>query len=124
MKPSTVLIDRHPGRNSQSIGLARAIGTDPDLIHEPSVGVVGTKGDSQCYLGVMAKVEASHNKLKGRVGAGQDQQILGQPAEALGLLAGGGDRRAEILDRPARSRGKLELDLQIVKPRTETSATE
>jgi len=48
MKPTTVLIDRHPGRSSQSIGLARAIGTDPDLIHEPSVGVVGTKGDSQC----------------------------------------------------------------------------
>jgi dihydroxy-acid dehydratase len=49
-----VLIDRHPGRSSQTIGMARVLGTDPDLIHEPSVGVVGTKGDSQCYLGVMA----------------------------------------------------------------------
>jgi len=68
MKPTTVLIDRHPGRSAQSIGLARAIGTDPDLIHEPSVGVVGTKGDSQCYLGVMAKVEAIHAQLKGRIG--------------------------------------------------------
>ena len=68
MKPTTVLIDRHPGRSAQSIGLARAIGTDPDLIHEPSVGVVGTKGDSQCYLGVMAKVEAIHAQLKSRVG--------------------------------------------------------
>lgn len=72
-KSSTVIIDRHPGRSSQSFGIARAIGTDPDLIHEPSVGVVGTKGDSQCYLGVMAKVEAIHDKLKGRVGAGQGQ---------------------------------------------------
>jgi dihydroxy-acid dehydratase len=76
MKPTTVLIDRHPGRSSQSIGLARAIGTDPDLIHEPSVGVVGTKGDSQCYLGVMAKVEAIHTQLKGRIGQGQGQLKL------------------------------------------------
>jgi len=76
MKPTTVLIDRHPGRSAQSIGLARALGTDPDLIHEPSVGVVGTKGDSQCYLGVMAKVEAIHARLKGRIGQGQGQLKL------------------------------------------------
>lgn len=76
MKPTNVLIDRHPGRSAQSIGLARAIGTDPDLIHEPSVGVVGTKGDSQCYLGVMEKVEAIHAQLKGRVGQGQGQLKL------------------------------------------------
>lgn len=76
MKPTDVLIDRHPGRSTQTIGLARAIGTDPDLIHEPSVGVVGTKGDSQCYLGVMAKVEAIHDKLKGRIGQGQGQLKL------------------------------------------------
>jgi dihydroxy-acid dehydratase len=76
MKSPTVLIDRHPGRSSQTIGIARAIGTDLDLIHEPSVGVVGTKGDSQCYLGVMAKVEAIHDRLKSRVGAGQGQLKL------------------------------------------------
>ncbi len=75
-KPTNVLIDRHPGRSTQSIGLARAIGTDPDLIHEPSVGVVGTKGDSQCYLGVMMKVEAIHQRLKARVGQGKDQLKL------------------------------------------------
>ena len=73
MKSTTVLIDRHPGRSAQSIGVARALGTDPDLIHEPSVGVVGTKGDSQCYLGVMAKVDAIHERLKHRVGQGQGQ---------------------------------------------------
>jgi dihydroxy-acid dehydratase len=76
MKPTTILIDRHPGRSAQSIGLALAIGTDPDLIHEPSVGVVGTKGDSQCYLGVMAKVEAIHAQLKGRIGQQQGQLKL------------------------------------------------
>ena len=65
-----VLIDRHPGRSTQTIGIARALGTDPDLIHEPSVGVVGTKGDSQCYLGVLDKVEAVHARLKDRIGMG------------------------------------------------------
>ncbi len=71
-----VLIDRHPGRSTQTIGLARELGTDPDLIHEPSVGVVGTKGDSQCYLGVAAKVDAIHAKLKSRIGKGLDQLKL------------------------------------------------
>jgi dihydroxy-acid dehydratase len=65
-----VLIDRHPGRSTQTIGLARELGTDPELIHEPSVGVVGTKGDSQCYLGVLDKVEAIHEELKSRIGMG------------------------------------------------------
>ena len=71
--PNIVLIDHHPGRSTQTIGLALEIGTDPALIHEPSVGVVGTKGDSQCYLGVMAKVEAIHLALKGRIGTGPGQ---------------------------------------------------
>ncbi|MCC6720525.1 MAG: dihydroxy-acid dehydratase [Acetobacteraceae bacterium] len=71
-----VLIDRHPGRSSQTIGMARVIGTDPDLIHEPSVGVVGTKGDSQCYLGVMSKVDAIHERLKSRIGQGPGQLRL------------------------------------------------
>ena len=73
MKPTFVTIDRHPGRSTQTIGVARALGTDPDLIHEPSVGVVGTKGDSQCYLGVMSKVEAIHAELKARIGTGANQ---------------------------------------------------
>ncbi len=71
-----VLIDHHPGRSAQSIGLAHVIGTDPDLIHEPSVGVVGTKGDSQCYLGVLAKVDAIHARLRARIGKGPNQLRL------------------------------------------------
>ncbi|RYY13629.1 MAG: dihydroxy-acid dehydratase, partial [Alphaproteobacteria bacterium] len=71
-----VLIDHHPGRSAQTIGLARQLGTDPDLIHQPSVGVVGTKGDSQCYLGVTAKVEAIHARLKSRIGTAQGQLKL------------------------------------------------
>jgi dihydroxy-acid dehydratase len=71
-----VLIDRHPGRSAQTIGVARELGTDQDLIHEPSVGVVGTKGDSQCYMGVAAKVDAIHASLKGRIGQGANQLKL------------------------------------------------
>ena len=73
---NVVLIDRHPGRSAQTIGIARELGTDLSLIHEPSVGVVGTKGDSQCYLGVLAKVEAVHARLKSRIGTGKGQLKL------------------------------------------------
>ena len=73
---NVVLIDRHPGRSAQTIGIARELGTDLTLIHEPSVGVVGTKGDSQCYLGVLAKVDAVHARLKSRIGKGPGQLEL------------------------------------------------
>ena len=90
MKPTSVLIDRHPGRSSQTIGVARALGTDPDLIHEPSVGVVGTKGDSQCYLGVMAKVDAIHAELRNRIGKGSNQlkMRLVQPEYTVAISDG------------------------------------
>ncbi len=68
---NTVLIDSNPGRNSQTYGIARELGTDVDLIHEPSVGVVGNKGDSQCYIGVLQKVNVIHEALKARVGSQQ-----------------------------------------------------
>lgn len=69
----TVLFDKNPGRNAQTYGLARELGADPELIHEPSVGVMGTKGDSQCYLGVQRKVEAIHEQLRQRLGRGEGQ---------------------------------------------------
>mgnify|MGYP001236852471 FL=1 len=68
---NTVLIDSNPGRNSQTYGIARELGTDVDLIHEPSVGVVGNKDDSQCYIGVLQKVNVIHEALKARVGSQQ-----------------------------------------------------
>src|SRR5205823_7572330 len=71
-----IQIDHHPGRTAQTIGIARELGTDVDLIHEPSIGVVGTKGDSQCYLGVVAKVDAIHASLKNHVGKGAGQMKL------------------------------------------------
>ena len=68
-----VLIDRHPGRSSQTIGIARELGTDIDLIHEPSIGVIGNKGDSQCYIGVQRKVEAIHDAILAKIGRGPGQ---------------------------------------------------
>ena len=74
--PKTVLIDNNPGRSAQTFGIARQLGTDMDLIHEPSVGVIGTKGDSQCYLGVQQKVEAIHETLRARIGRGSNQMNM------------------------------------------------
>ncbi len=72
-KSKRVLIDNNPGRNAQTFGIARELGTDIDLIHEPSVGVVGNKGDSQCYLGVQQKVEIIQETLRRKIGLGSDQ---------------------------------------------------
>ncbi|MCL0043378.1 dihydroxy-acid dehydratase [Dehalococcoidia bacterium] len=69
----TVLIDKNPGRNAQTYGIARELGTDMDLIHEPSVGVIGNKGDSQCYLGVQQKVEAIQKALLQNIGQDPNQ---------------------------------------------------
>ena len=68
-----VLIDNNPGRSAQTFGIARELGTEVDLIHEPSVGVIGNKGDSQCYLGVQTKVEAIQETLLQKIGYGSDQ---------------------------------------------------
>ena len=77
----TVLIDNNPGRSAQTFGIARQLGTDMDLIHEPSVGVIGNKGDSQCYLGVQQKVEAIQETLRLSIGrdSGQIRMRLIQP---------------------------------------------
>ncbi len=75
-KSKTVLFDTNPGRNAQTVGIARELGADIDLIHEPSVGVVGNKGDSQCYLGVQRKVEAIHDCLRTHIGSGAGQMRL------------------------------------------------
>ena len=66
-KNKSVLIDKNPGRNAQTFGIARELGTNLDYIHNPSVGVIGNGGDSQCYLGVKLKVDTIHDALKNRI---------------------------------------------------------
>ena len=75
-KTKSVVFDNNPGRNAQTYGVARELGADPELIHEPSVGVVGTKGDSQCYMGVQRKVEAIHDALRASLGRGEGQMPM------------------------------------------------
>ena len=105
MTSNPVLIEHHLGRSSRTIGVARELGTDPDLIHEPSVGVVGTKGDSQCYMRVMAKVDAIHASLKSRIGkgAGQLKLRLVQPeytiATSDGIRNGTREMRYSLIGR-------------------------
>jgi len=86
----TVLIDSNPGRNSQTYGIARELGTDVNLIHEPSIGVVGNKGDSQCYIGVMDKVDIIHEELRKRIGfkKGKLQMRLIQPEFTVAVSDG------------------------------------
>jgi dihydroxy-acid dehydratase len=101
----TVLFDNNPGRNAQTIGIARELGTDIELIHEPSVGVVGNKGDSQCYLGVQRKVEVIHDTLRGRIGRekGQMAMRLVQPeytvATSDGMRNGTKEMRYSLIGR-------------------------
>jgi hypothetical protein len=42
----------------QRVGTARFLGEDITKVHDPVWGVLGTLGDSQCYLGVNEKVAA------------------------------------------------------------------
>ena len=72
----SILIDTNPGRNAQTFGIARELGTSEDLIHEPSVGVIGNKGDSQCYIGVQRKVEAVHQVLLDSLGYAPEQMAM------------------------------------------------
>ena len=101
----TVLIDKNPGRNSQTFGIARVLNTDLDLIHEPSIGVVGNKGDSQCYLGVEEKVKTIHEKLRLRIGQnpGDIRMRLVQPeytvATSDGIRNGTKEMRYSLIGR-------------------------
>jgi len=101
----SVLIDTNPGRSAQTYGIARVLETDTDLIHEPSVGVMGNKGDSQCYLGVQMKVEAIHDRLRAKLGRGKDQlaRRLVQPeytvATSDGMRNGTREMRYSLIGR-------------------------
>jgi dihydroxy-acid dehydratase len=56
-----------PGQDTQAVATARFLGQDPDKVHCPAWGVIGNLGDSICYAGVPAKVEAIQAELRRRV---------------------------------------------------------
>ena len=58
-----------PGQDTQAVATARLQGQDPDKVHCPAWGVLGNLGDSICYAGVPAKVEAIQDALRRRVAA-------------------------------------------------------
>ena len=74
-KYKPLLIDKNPGRNSQTFGIARELKTDVDLIHEPSIGVVGNKGDSQCYIGVSSKVQIIQERLRKKLAKVKEKSV-------------------------------------------------
>ena len=63
-----------PGQDTQAVATARLQGQDPDKIHCPAWGVIGNLGDSVCYAGVPAKLEAIRAELCRRA-AGADLPV-------------------------------------------------
>ena len=57
-------------------------------MHDPVWGVIGTLGDSQCYLGVRAKVDAVHEALAERIHDDDLPVRLIAPAFTLGVSDG------------------------------------
>ncbi|MHA6616620.1 dihydroxy-acid dehydratase domain-containing protein [Pseudonocardia sp. DLS-67] len=56
-----------PGQDCQAVATAKALGQDVDRIHGAPWGVVGTLGDSVCYVGVNDKVDAVHAAMGRRI---------------------------------------------------------
>jgi dihydroxy-acid dehydratase len=78
----------NPGRDVQKVGTATFLGEDIRKIHDPVWAVMGNLGDSQCYLGVTAKVAAVQDAMSQRI-ASEDLPVrLIAPAFTLGVSDG------------------------------------
>jgi len=78
----------NPGRDVQRVGTARFLGEDVTKIHDPVWAVLGNLGDSQCYLGVQAKVAAVHEAMSRRIATEQRANRLIAPAFTVGVSDG------------------------------------
>lgn len=78
----------HPGHDAQRVGTARFLGQDVTHIHDPVWAVMGTLGESQCYLGVPDKVAAIQDALARRITALDLPVRLVAPAFSLGVSDG------------------------------------
>lgn len=85
---SRVFVKGNPGRDVQRVGTARFLGEDITKVHDPVWGVVGTLGDSQCYLGVTEKVHAVQDALAERIHADDLPVRLIAPAFSAGVSDG------------------------------------
>jgi len=88
MTETSVFLSDNPGRDVQRVGTARFLGEDITKVHAPVWGVLGTLGDSQCYLGVRAKVDAVQEALAERIHADDLAVRLIAPAFTLGVSDG------------------------------------
>ncbi|MHB8451766.1 MAG: dihydroxy-acid dehydratase domain-containing protein [Mycobacteriales bacterium] len=84
----TGFVSLNPGRDVQRVGTAQFLGEDPAKIHQPVWAVTGNLGDSQCYLGVQAKVAAIQRALSDRVSRDDLAVRLIAPAYTLGVSDG------------------------------------
>jgi dihydroxy-acid dehydratase len=78
----------NPGRDVQRVGTARVLGEEVSKIHDPAWGVIGTLGDSQCYLGVQVKVAAVQAAMAKRIRHDDLAVRLVAPAFTLGVSDG------------------------------------
>jgi dihydroxy-acid dehydratase len=78
----------NPGRDVQRVGTANFLGEDVLKIHGPVWAVLGNLGDSQCYLGVQAKVAAVQAALSRRIANNDLAVRLIAPAFTLGVSDG------------------------------------
>jgi dihydroxy-acid dehydratase len=85
---SSVFIAGNPGRDVQRVGTAKFLGEDPTKVHSPVWAVIGTLGDSQCYLGVTAKVAAVQEAMAERIHADDLPVRLIAPAFTAGVSDG------------------------------------
>ena len=85
---SREFVSGNPGRDVQRVGTARFLGQDVAKVHDPVWGVIGTLGDSQCYLGVRSKVDAVHSALAKRIDDDDLPVRLIAPAFTLGVSDG------------------------------------
>ena len=81
-------VSDNPGRDAQRIGTAAFLGQDAEKIYDPVWAVLGTLGDSQCYLGVQEKVAAVFEAMSERIAADDLAVRLIAPAFTLGVSDG------------------------------------
>lgn len=86
--PIATFVSLNPGRDVQKVGTAAFLGEDVQKIHDPVWAVMGNLGDSQCYLGVTAKVQAVQAALSRRIAEDDLPVRLISPAFTLGVSDG------------------------------------
>jgi dihydroxy-acid dehydratase len=85
---TATFVSINPGRDVQRVGTANFLGEDARKIHDPVWAVIGNLGDSQCYLGVTAKVQAVQAALSARIAADDLAVRLIAPVFTLGVSDG------------------------------------